>query len=104
MSGVVNDADGFGILMIARYDLLDPIAGAGMIPDIATEKLLKRARGNVVEQRDGLDALALETAELPAHVMAEMFTRLGSSEAVGELVQVLGQGWSETKNLIGRHP
>ncbi len=90
MAGVINDADGLGILMIACDDLLKALAGAGMIPDIAIEKLLKCARGYVVEQRDGLDALALETAELPAHVMAEMFARLGSSEAVGELVQELG--------------
>jgi hypothetical protein len=46
----------------------------------------------------------LQIAELPAHVMAEMIARLGSSEAVGELVQVLGEGWCERKNLIGGHP
>src|SRR5262245_17382061 len=104
MAGVVEDAEGLGILMIAGDELLNAIAGARVIPDIAVEKLLEGAGGDVVEQRDGLDALALQVAELPAHIMAEMFARLGSSEAVGELVQKLGQGWCERKNLIGRHP
>ena len=49
MAGVVNNADGLGILMIAGDDLLNTIAGAWMIPDIAVEILLQRARSNVVE-------------------------------------------------------
>jgi hypothetical protein len=36
--------------------------------------------------------------------MAEMFARLGASEAVRELVQELGQGGCQGKNLIGSHP
>ena len=84
MAGIVDDADGLGILMIACDDLLHAIAGARMIPDIATEKLLERTWGDVVEKRDGLDAFALQIAELPAHVMAEMFARLAASETVGE--------------------
>src|ERR1700730_6754909 len=104
MPGVVNDADGFGIFMIACDDLLDAIAGTGMIPDIAIEKLLERARGDVVEQGDGLDTLAFQIAELSTHVMTEMFTRLGSSEAIGELGNKLSQGRRERKNLIGSHP
>src|SRR5262249_52101526 len=104
MAGVVKDADGLGILMIAGDELLHTIAGARMIPDIAIEKFLERTGGHVVEQSDRLDALALQIAELPANVMAEMFARLGSSEAVGKLVQKLGQGRCERKNLISRHP
>ena len=90
--------------MIACDDLLHAIAGTRMIPDIGVEKLLERARGDVVEQRNGLDTLALEIAELPAHVMAEMFARLGSSETVGEFAQELREGWSERKNIVDRHP
>ena len=104
MAGVVDDADGLGILMIACDDLLKALAGPRMIPDITVEKLLERAWSDVVEQRHGLDALALQIAELPAHVMAEMFARLGASEAVVELIQELGQSWCERKNLIGSHP
>jgi hypothetical protein len=69
--------------------LLDAIAGTRMIPDITVEEFLERARGDVVEQRDGLDTLALEIAQLAAHVMVEMFARLGSSEAIRELGQEL---------------
>ena len=53
MAGVVDDADGLGILMIACDDLLNAVAAARMIPDIAVEKLLERARGDVVEQLYG---------------------------------------------------
>ena len=104
MTGVVDDADSLGVLMIAGDDLLGAIAGARMIPDIAVEKFLERAWGNVVEQSDGLNALALQIAQLPAHVVLEMFARFGSSEAVGELDEELSQSWSERKNLIGSHP
>lgn len=90
MAGVVDDADGLGIFMIASDHLLDAVASTRMVPNIGAQKLLERPWGDAVEQRDGLDALALQIAELPAHVMAEMSARLGSSEAVGELVQVLG--------------
>src|SRR5215831_6602390 len=38
MAGVVDDADGLGILMIAGDELLQTVAGARMIPDIAVEK------------------------------------------------------------------
>ena len=89
MAGVVKDADGLGILMIAGDDLLQTVTGARMIPNIAVEKLLEGAWGDVVEQREGLDALALEIAELPAHVMAQMVARFQSSKAVGKLGQEL---------------
>jgi len=104
MAGIVEDANSLGILMIAGDDLLNAIAGARMIPDIRIEKLLERAWGNVVEQRDGLNALALQVAELSAYVMAQMFARLGSSEAVGELAEELGQRGAEREDLINRHP
>jgi hypothetical protein len=45
--------------VIAGHDLLNAIAGPRMIPDIAVEILLERARSEVVEQRDRLDTLAL---------------------------------------------
>src|SRR5262249_16913831 len=48
MARVVDDADGFGVLMIAGNDLLHAIPGAWMIPDIAVEILLQRARSDVV--------------------------------------------------------
>src|SRR6266851_911792 len=104
MAGVVDDADGLGILMIACDDLLNAVAGARVIPGIAGQELLQRAWGDVVEQRDGLDALALQITELPAHVIVEMLARLASSEAVGELAQELRQGWCERKNLLASHP
>jgi hypothetical protein len=36
--------------------------------------------------------------------MAQMFARLGSSEAVGELIEELGQRGAEREDLIDRHP
>ena len=104
MAGVVDDADAFGIGMIACDDLLDAIAGAVMIPDIGVEKLLERARRQVVEQRNWLDALALEVAELPAHVMTEMIARFGPPETIGELADKLGKRRPKRENLIFRHP
>src|SRR5713101_7931061 len=98
MAGVVDDADGLGIFMIAGDDLLHAVAGARMVPDIARQKLLQRAWGDVVEQRDGFDALALQITELPAHVVTEMLARLESSEAVSKLAQELGQGRPERQN------
>ena len=71
--------------VIACHSVLQPIAGTGMIPDIGMEKLLEGARGEVVKQCYRFDALALQIAELPAHVMVEMFARLRSPEAVGAL-------------------
>ena len=90
--------------MITGDDLLDTDAGAGMILDITVEKLLEGAWSDVVEQSDRFHALALQIAELPAHILAEMFARLGSSETIRELVQVLGEGGSQRKDLIGSHP
>src|SRR4029453_19249764 len=95
MAGVVDDADGLGILVIARDDLLEAITGSGMIPDIAVEELLERTRSEVVEQCDRLDALALQVAELSPHIVPEMLPGFGAPEAVSELVQEFGQGWSE---------
>jgi len=104
MAGVVDDADGLGVLMIACDDLLNAITSARMIPDIAVEILLERARSDVVEKRDRLDALALQIAELPAHVMLQMLPRLRPPEAVIELAQKLGQGRFERQDLVDRHP
>src|SRR5262245_39679085 len=104
MTGVVNDADGLGVVMITGDDLLKAIAGACLIPDIAVEILLERARRNVVEERDRLDALALQIAELPTHVMLEMLPRLGSAEAGVELAEKFDQGRFERQDLIERHP
>src|SRR5262249_29884164 len=91
MAGVVEDADGLGIFMIPCDDLLHAITSTRMIPDIRVEKFLEGTWGDVVEQRDGLNTLALQIAELPAHIMTKMFAWLGTSEAVGELVEKLGQ-------------
>src|ERR1700733_2672565 len=104
MTGVVDDADGLGILVIACDDLLDTIAGAPMVPDIAVEIFLESTWRDVVKQRDRLDTLALEVAELPAHIMAKVFAWFGSSETVGEFAQKLGQRWFERQNLIDGHP
>jgi hypothetical protein len=104
MAGVVNDADGLGVLMVACDDLLNAITGARMIPDIAVEILLERARSDVVEKRDRLDALALQIAELPTHVVLQMLPRLRPPETVIELAQKLGQGRLERQDLIGCHP
>src|SRR5262249_15119065 len=90
MARVVEDADGRGVRMIASDDLLHAIAGAGVVPDIAGEILLERAWSEVIEQRDRLNALALQRAELPAHVVLEMLSRLGPSEAVIEFAQERG--------------
>src|SRR5262249_9027485 len=49
MTGVVDDADGLRVFMIARYELLNAIPGAGMVPDIAVKIFLQRARSDVVE-------------------------------------------------------
>jgi hypothetical protein len=90
--------------VIACDDLLNPIAGAWMIPDIGVEILLKRTWSDVVERGDRLDTLALQIAELPAHVMLEVLPRLRPPETVVELAQKLGQGRFERQDLIGRHP
>src|SRR5437016_2121660 len=104
MARVVDDADGLGIFVIARDDFLDVIAGARMIPYVGVEILLKRARRDVVERRDRLDTLALEIAELAAHVMPKMFARLRSPKTVGEFAQELGERRFERQDLIDGHP
>src|SRR2546428_10225544 len=104
MAGVVDDADGLGVLMIAGDDLLNAVAGARMIPDIAAKQLLQRAWRDIVEQRNRLNAFALQAAELPTYVMPQMLAWFGASETVGKLVQEFGQGGTERKQLIGIHP
>ena len=104
MAGIVDDADGFGIFMIAGYDLLHALTGAGMVPDIGVEELLQSARRDVIELRDRFDAFALKIAELATNVPAKMFARLGSSEAIVELIQKIGQGRFEGEDLFAGHP
>jgi hypothetical protein len=104
MAGIVDDANGLRILVIARDDLLDAIPRTRVIPDIAGQELLEGAWRQVVKQRHWLDAFALQAAELSAHIMAEMNAWFAASKAVGKLVQELSQGGPETKQLIGCHP
>jgi hypothetical protein len=75
-----------------------------VVPDIRIEELLERTRRDIVEDRDRLDALALQIAELPAHIMTQMHARLDSPEAVSELAQVVGQRRHQRKDLIRCHP
>lgn len=46
----------------------------------------------------------VQIAQLTAHVMAEIFARLGWTEAVGEFVVELAQRGAERGNLIRCHP
>jgi hypothetical protein len=66
--------------MINCGDLLNEVVGARMTPESAVEKLLEREWDDVIEQRDGLGAVALQIAELSAHGIA--FAQLGPAEAV----------------------
>jgi hypothetical protein len=104
MSGVVEDADGLGILVIARDDALDLVAGAAMIPDVGVEEFLERSRSDVVEERDRLDALTRQTAELAANVSPQMLPRLGPTEAIIELGEKLTEFGPQREDLIDSHP
>jgi len=104
MTRIVDDADGLGIVMIANDDLLHAITNVFAIPGRPIEELLKRAAWRAVEIRDGLNALAFQVGKLTFDITGKMAARLGASEAVIKLGEVVSQLWPKGKNLSGCHP
>ena len=83
---------------------MDAIASARVVPNVGVEKLLECARRDVVERGDRFNTLALQIAELSAHIMAKVFAWLRPTEAVSELAQKLEQRWFDRQDLIDGHP
>lgn len=104
VTGIVDDADGLGIVMIANDDLLHAITNAAAIPGRPIEELLEGTAWCAVEIRDGLNALAFQVGELPFDIAGKMAPRLRASEAVIKLAEEVSQLWPKGKNLSGCHP
>jgi len=99
MSGIVDDADGLGIGMIAPDDVLDAIAGVAIVPRGPIEELLECAAWRAVIVRDGLNALARQIGKLAFDITGEMATRLGASKAAIKLAKVGGPVVAPTKGF-----
>jgi hypothetical protein len=95
---------GLVIGLVPHHELLHSIAQHLMIPFIDAQKLLKRARWLAHEVGDGLDALAGQVAELAAHIVRQVSSRLRTSKAIMKLVQESHQFRSQRKNLVLCHP
>jgi len=89
--------------MIAGDDLLELVTHHPLLPMGAGQELLERAWGRAGVQRDRLDAFTRQIAELPLDVRAKVSGWLNSTEAVGELREILIQGGSQRGNLRGIH-
>lgn len=104
MSGIVDDANGLRVGMIAPHDVLHAIANVDAVPGGPIEKLLEGAAWRAVEIRDRLNALAWQIGKLALDVTGQMAARLGTSKAVIKLGEVIRQLRSQRKDLIGGHP
>ena len=104
MAGIVDDADGLRIGMIADNELLHTITHQTAIPGRPVEELLQSATRRVREVRDRLNAFARQIGKLPFDIAGEMPARLGACEAVVKLAQEIGQLWPQRKDLVGGHP
>lgn len=104
MAGVIDNADGLGIRMVACDDMSNAFAHPTMLPFGPTEKLLKSPSGRSVVVGNRLHALTGQIGELTANVTREVAARLGPSITVIELAQVIGQLRAQRKDLCGGHP
>ncbi len=104
MAGIVDDADGLGIGMIASNNLLDAIAQAHVTPRRPTEELLQSPARRVGEVGDRLDTLARQVRKLTANVIGQVIPWLRTTEAVVKLVQEIGEFGRQGKDLFSCHP
>src|SRR5208282_4837847 len=91
MAGVINDADGIGIRMIATDDVPHTLAHPAVVPFGPTEKFLKRASGRTGKVRDRLHALTRQIGELAPDVTGEVAARLGPGKTIGKLVEEISE-------------
>jgi hypothetical protein len=103
VAGLVEDAHGVRVGMIAGDDLLEAVAHRSLPPTGAGQKLLERARGRAGIQRNRLDAFPRQIAQLPSDIRAKVLGRLDPTEAVIEFGEITIQRGSQRGDLRGIH-
>jgi hypothetical protein len=104
VSRLVDDRHRLFVGVVAGDQPLRRVAQAVLVPRREREELLQRPRRHVRQVGDRLDALARQVAELPADVLLEVAARVGADEAVGVLVEVVGQCRPQRSDLLLGHP
>lgn len=104
MAGIVDDADGLEVAMIAGDNLLDAIAQQGMIPLGPIEELLQSSTRRAGEVGNGLDALARQVGELTTNVVGQVPAWFRPSKTVVKLVQKIGEFGRQGTDLFSCHP
>jgi len=87
IAGIVYRSDSLPVSMVARYDPLDSVSYAVLVPLCRSEEALQRARRYAGSQGDGFDTFSWQVRDLAADVVSQPFPRLASCEAVVEFSQ-----------------
>lgn len=87
IAGIVYRSDSLSVSMVARYDPLDSVSYAMLVPLCRGEEALQRARRYAGSQGDGFDTFSWQVRDLPADVVSQPFPRLASCEAIVEFSQ-----------------
>ena len=102
-AGLVDDADGAGVGVSAGDALLSAVSHPLVVPIRQTQELLKGAWGHAGGVGDGLDALAVEAAELAADVGVQVGRGAVVGEAGSEAAEQLGERGADREDHISIH-
>lgn len=98
-TGLVQDADRFGVAVASGDTLLEPVPDGGLVPAEQAQELLKRPRRGAGGVGDRLDALASKVRRLALDVGVEVAAGRDPAETVVELLEVVGQGGSNESSV-----
>ena len=106
--GLVDQADGaqplVGLVRQGGGDMtLEGVAGLSERPVVVLEELLQSADGHAGFQGDGLAGLALQVGEQAVAVDLQQVKGLGVVAAEEELLQIVGKGRPQGRDLFRRH-
>ncbi len=87
IAGIIDNADSLPVSMVARYNPLDSISHALLVPLGRSEETLQRSGRYAGSQGDGFYTFSWQVRDLPADVGSQFFPRLASGEAVVEFSQ-----------------
>ena len=98
-AGFIDAANGVGMSMLCRDDLLTAIAELVVIPHDRLEQSLQRARNDILIECHGLDILPRDLRQQPAHINKEQVAPGGPRETVFEAQQKSTELFCETSNI-----
>jgi hypothetical protein len=99
-AGLVHAADGLGMRVLARHDLLAAVTQFLFLPLDRFQEPLQRAGHDPELQGDGLGRLAMHLGKLSLNIDSQQRAGLATAETIGEQSQKRSQLPSQLGNLL----